>query len=323
MPDTGSPFRGQGFMGKVLIAAPVHAVLTDGLTSIGYECVMQESISQDIAFGLIGDCVGVITSTRLQLDKPLLDAAPALKWIGRMGSGMEVIDLEYANEKDIACFSSPEGNSNAVGEHALGMLLALMRRINWSHNEVAQGVWRREENRGMEIAGKTVGIIGYGNAGSSFAKKLLGFDAHILAYDKYNPEAIPAHIVKCADLSPIFEQADVVSFHVPLAKDTRHYFNADFIAQMRKSFILLNTSRGIVVDTIALYNGINEGKVTGACLDVFEQEPLAAMDSGLRTIIGKMAALPNIIMTPHIAGYTHEALYKMSRVLLDKIVSRF
>ena len=305
--------------GKVLIAAPVHTILTDGLKANGYSCVMNENISQRIAYELIADCVGVIISTRLQLDKGLLDAAPLLRWIGRMGSGMEVIDLEYADRKGIVCVSSPEGNSNAVGEHALGMLLALVRRITWSHNEIGQGIWQREENRGMEIEGKTVGIIGCGHAGSSFAKKLIGFDAHVLAYDKYRQEAIPPGIKKCADLNPIFEQADIVSYHVPLAKDIRYYFNKDFITKMRKPFILINTSRGTVVDTAAVYNGITAGKITGACLDVFEQEPLANMDAGLRSIIGQMALLPNVVMTPHIAGYTHEALFKMSKVLLDKL----
>ncbi len=309
--------------GKVLIAAPVHAVLLDGLKATGYECVMRENISQDIAYGLIADCVGVITSTRLQLDKGLLDAAPWLKWIGRMGSGMEVIDIEYANKKEIACFSSPEGNSNAVGEHALGMLLTLMRRITWSHNEIGQGIWHREENRGTELEGKTVGIIGYGHAGSSFAKKLQGFDVRILAYDKYRPDAIPSNIIKCDDLRPIFEQADIVSFHVPLATDTMHYFNADFIEKMRKPFILINSSRGTVVDTAAVYNAINDGKIAGACLDVFEQEPLSKMETGLQQMIAEMIASPKVVTTPHIAGYTFEALYKMSKVLLDKIAQHF
>ncbi len=308
---------------KVLIAAPVHAALTEGLAAHGYECVMHEQISQDIAYELIGDCVGVITSTRLQLDKGLLDAAKELQWIGRMGSGMEVIDLEYAESKGIMCFSSPEGNSNAVGEHALGMLLSLIRRITWSHNEIGRGIWRREENRGIEIEGKTVGIIGFGHAGSSFAKKLQGFDARILAYDKYQPEVIPSNIIKCNDLSPIFSEADIISFHVPLAAETKHYFNSEFVAMMRKPFILINTSRGSVVDTMALYAGMQSGKITGACLDVFEKEPIAAMSAGMRGIMDELNALPNVVLTPHIAGYTHEALFKMSRVLLDKITRHF
>ncbi len=304
--------------GKVLIAAPTHPVLIDGLSSIGYQCVLHEDISQDMAYMLIGDCTGVITSTRLQLDKALLDSAKQLRWVGRMGSGMEVVDVEYAAIKGVTCFSSPEGNCNAVGEHALGMLLALIRRITWSQNEINKGIWRREENRGIEIEGKTIGIVGYGHAGSSFAKKLLGFDARILAYDKYKPEGIPSNIIN-TNLDQIFSEADIVSFHVPFGPDTLHYFNADFIERMRKPFILINTSRGTVVDTAALYRGLQQKKVLGACLDVFEQEPLAAMDADLRDIVADLSASPNVVITPHIAGYTHEALYKMSKVLFEKI----
>ena len=301
---------------KVLIAAPVDAVLTEGLSAFGYECIVHENISQAIAYELIKDCVGVVTSTRLQLDKDLIDTAGELKWIGRMGSGMEVIDLEYAAIKGITCFGSPEGNCNAVGEHALGMLLALIRRIVWSGREMEQGVWRREENRGIELEGRTVGIIGCGHTGKAFAKKIQGFDTRILAYDKYNCEGIPAHIVTCKSLEQIFEEADIVSFHVPLQADTKYYFNEQFIAQMRKPFILINTSRGIVTDTMALLHGLSTGKVAGACLDVFEQEPLSGMDV---VIAAQLTSLPNVVVTPHIAGYTFEALYKMSRVLLEKI----
>ena len=156
--------------GKVLIAAPVHEALTGALTAAGYTCVMQENITQELAFRLIGDCAGVITSTRLQLDKALLDAAHELKWIGRMGSGMEVVDLAYAAEKGIACYGSPEGNCNAVGEHTLGMLLGLIRHIVWSQAEIKDGVWKREENRGTELEGKTIGIIGFGHTGRAFEK---------------------------------------------------------------------------------------------------------------------------------------------------------
>ena len=301
---------------KVLIAAPVDTVLTEGLAALGYECIVHEHISQAIAYELIKDCVGVVTSTRLLLDKDLIDAARELKWIGRMGSGMEVIDLEYAANKGIACFGSPEGNCNAVGEHALGMLLALIRRIVWSDAEMKRGVLHREENRGIELEGKTVGIIGCGHTGRAFAKKLQGFDTRILAYDKYNCEDIPAHIVTCKSLTQIFEEADIVSFHVPLQADTKHYFNEQFIAQMRKPFILINTSRGTVADTTALLKGLSSGKVTGACLDVFEREPLSGMHAG---VAEQLTSLPNVVVTPHIAGYTFEALYKMSRVLLEKV----
>ena len=304
---------------KVLIAAPVHPILTSGLEAMGYETVMQDKITQATAYKLIKDCTGVITSTRLQLDDSLIDAAPLLKWIGRMGSGMEVIDLEYAASKGIICFSSPEGNSNAVGEHALGMLLALIRRIVWSNNEMKEGTWLREENRGIELEGKTIGIIGYGHTGHSFARKLQGFDVRILGYDKYHQDGVKAPITNCESLEHIHEEADIVSFHVPLQADTHHYLDTAFIAKMRKPFILINTSRGTVVDLFALQKGLSSGKIVGACLDVFEKEPVSSMTAEMQQAMAEMIALPNVVATPHIAGYTYEALYKMSKTLLDKL----
>jgi len=304
---------------KVLIAAPVHSILVDGLMKLGYECIRHETITQDIGYMLIRECVGVITSTRLQLDRGLLDAAPQLKWIGRMGSGMEVIDLEYAASKGIACFSSPEGNCNAVGEHAVGMLLTLIRRITWSHSEIAAQIWRRDENRGIELEGRTIGIIGFGHAGAAFAKKLRGFDMRILAYDKNPIPDVPDYVEMCESLEAIYKEADIVSIHVSLQPDTVNYFNDAFVASMKKPFILINTSRGTVVNTMALYNGIKSGKVIGACLDVFEHEPVTLADKELRDTITELIFLPVVIVTPHIAGYTHEALYKMSKVLLEKV----
>lgn len=304
---------------KVLIAAPVHPVLTDGLTALGYQCLFHDNITQAIAHTLIADCTGVIISTRLQLDQALLDAAPHLQWIGRMGSGMEVVDSVYAAHKGIRCFSSPEGNCNAVGEHALGMLLTLIRRISWSHSELLDGIWHRDENRGLELEGKTLGIIGYGHTGAAFAKKLLGFDVRVLAYDNNSDKEMPPHIEKCANMDVIYNEADIVSFHVPLQADTINYFDLNFISAMQKPFILVNTSRGQVVNTHALKAGIESGKIRGACLDVFEQEPVTKSDPELRKITADLIALPQVIATPHIAGYTFEALFKMSKTLLDKI----
>ncbi len=305
--------------GRVLIAAPVHRILTDGLTDLGYECVAHEQINQQMAFGLVTDCVGIITSTRLQLNKELINAAPLLQWIGRMGSGMEVVDVPYAQEKGIACYSSPEGNCNAVGEHALGMLLGLIRRIGWSQNEIVNGVWKRDENRGRELEGKTVGIIGYGHTGAAFAKKLMGFDVRIIAYDKYNPDGVPPHIERCITMDELLDEADIISFHVPLQEDTMHYCSARFIESMLKPFILINTSRGPVVDTLAVYEAVKQGKIMGVCLDVFEHEPLLAMNDAELQALKGMLSMPNCVATPHIAGYTHEALYKMSKTLLIKI----
>lgn len=305
---------------KVLIAAPVHEVLTQGLQAAGYTCVTMEKIAQAQAIEEIKDCVGIVTSTRLQINKVFIDAAPQLEWIGRMGSGMEVIDVGYATDKGIRCHSSPEGNSNAVGEHALGMLLAMNKRIVNASNEVKTGAWKREQNRGIELEGKTIGIIGFGNTGRAFAKKLRGFDVKILAYDKIKPQHIPDGINICDDLALIFSEADIISFHVPLQEDTCYYLDAAFIESMRKQFVLVNTSRGKVVDTKAVEKGLNAGKISAVCLDVWEEEPISAMSADMRKRLDRMSAMRNVIITPHIAGYSHEALYKMSKILLDRIV---
>lgn len=306
-------------MKKVLIAAPVHAVLVEGLQAAGYELVTDIQITRDRAMQLIADCEGVITSTRLQLDKEMLDAAGSLKWIGRMGSGMEVIDTVYAAQKGVACFSSPEGNSNAVAEHATGMLLSLTKRISWSMREIMQGKWNREENRGMELEGKTIALIGFGHTGRAFARKLQGFDMNILAYDIQNQENIPSYVTFCKDLGPVFEQAEIVSFHVPLQKNTQNYLNQNFLDKMTQGFILVNTSRGEVVVTEVLKNGLESGKIKGACLDVWTGEPLEKMSKEERSVLEKIICLPQVIITPHIAGYSQEALYKMSFTLLKKL----
>lgn len=307
---------------KVLIAAPVHNILTRWLEANGYECLVLEKITQQEAMEIVGECTGIITSTRLQIDKILMDAAPNLQWIGRMGSGMEVIDLAYAAKMGIACYSSPEGNRNAVAEHALGMLLSLNKKIIKSNTEVKNGLWLRDENRGVELEGKTIGIIGYGHTGSSFARKLYGFDVNVLVYDKYLSDVVPKYMEECRNLDKIFAEADIVSFHVPLQHDTKHYLNYDFVEKMEKPFILVNTSRGRVVDTKALYDGLLSGKISGACLDVWEEEPIAAMSAEMKAYMDQIAGLQQVIITPHIAGYSVEALYKMSKALLDKIVMR-
>lgn len=307
---------------KVLIAAPVHSILTRWLDANGYECIVREQITQQEAMTLVQACTGIITSTRLQVNRELIDAAPQLQWVGRMGSGMEVIDLPYATKKGITCYSSPEGNCNAVAEHALGMLLSLNKKIVKSNTEVKEGIWLRDENRGVELEGKTVGIVGFGHTGSSFARKLYGFDVQVLAYDKYVRGGVPKYMEECSSLDRIFEEADIISFHVPLQADTRHYFGRQFLEKMQKPFVLINTSRGGVVDTKVLYDGLLSGKIAGACIDVWEEEPIVAMSIEMRHYLDIISPMPNVIITPHIAGYSVEALYKMSKVLLNKIVTK-
>lgn len=307
-------------LGKVLIAAPVHEVLTAGLESAGYELLRSEHITQEEGFRLLPACVGVITSTRLQLNRELIDAAPHLAFIGRMGSGMEVIDVAYAESKGIRCIGSPAGNSNAVAEHALGLLLALNKNIVKSFSELRQGFWLRDENRGVELEGKTIGIIGFGHTGKALARLLSGFGMRILAYDKYVPVPPGDRIQACDSLEPIFEYADIVSFHVPQEEANRHLFDARFAARMKKPFVLLNTSRGMVVDASILKKLLDEGILRGLILDVWEEEPLSKMSASSRLMLEELVSYPNVIITPHIAGYSMEALFKMSSILLKGII---
>ncbi len=307
--------------GKVLIAAPVHPVLTEGLLAAGYTLLVKEKITQPEAMELVKDCTGIITSTRLRVDRDLIDAAPQLSWIGRMGSGMEVINVAYATAKGIHCAGSPEGNCNAVAEHAMGLLLGLTKRIHWSANEVAEGKWLREENRGIELEGKTIGIIGFGHTGRAFAKKLQGFDMRILAFDTKVTGNVPEYVEYCVDLELIYKEAQIISFHVPIGPDTWHYLDEKFLSAMYQRFIVLNTSRGEVVDTKVLKKGLGSGKISAAGLDVWPEEPLDKMSDDERGRLNALKGLPNVIITPHIAGYSLEALYKMSRVLLEKLIT--
>jgi D-3-phosphoglycerate dehydrogenase len=307
--------------GKVLIAAPVHEVLREGLRAAGYTLLEMPDITQDRAAALLRDCAGVVTSTRLQLDKALIDTAPQLRWIGRMGSGMEVMDVAYAASKGIACLSSPEGNCNAVAEHALGLLLGITRRIAHSAEEVKQGLWLREENRGIELEGRCVGIIGFGHTGRAFAQKLLGFNTRILAYDIADIAEVPSHVRMCDSLEPIWEEGEILSFHVQITPETHHYLNHRFLERMQRPFFLLNTSRGAVVEPAALLAGLERGKIRGAGLDVWEEEPLGQMSAGSREKFESVLRHPGVIATPHIAGYTHESLRKMSEVLKIKILA--
>lgn len=306
-------------MKKVLIIAQVHPVLIDKLHAIGYQCDIREDMEPEQCVALIADYEGVITSNRLRVDARMIDAGTRLKWIGRLGSGMEIIDTDHARQNGIACFNSPEGNANAVAEQALGMLLALQHHILKAHIEISKGQWLRDENRGAEIEGKTAGIIGLGNNGSAFARKLTAMGLKVLAYDKYaNNYDLPG-IIPCDNLDLIFNNAEIISFHVPLFAETRHYFDADFLRSMRKNFVLLNLSRGPVVSLKSLYEGIKQGKITAAALDVWEQEPYWHMPGALKAIADELMSLPNFIGTPHIGGYSIEALYKMSHYLAEKI----
>jgi D-3-phosphoglycerate dehydrogenase len=307
----------------VIFIDSVHPVLEERLTNAGYLCLRHYQTSFEDLKEILPQAVGLVIRSRFTIHEDFLAYCPSLEFIARAGSGLENIDTQLCKTRNIKLYNSPEGNRNAVAEHALGMLLGLLNKLNKADKEVRAGIWDREANRGEELDGKTIGIIGYGNNGAAFAKKLRGFDVKVMAYDKYKT-GFGDHFVQECTIEAIQEQADVLSFHVPQNRETKQLFNAGFLEKMKKPFHLLNLSRGKIVETSALVKGLQTGQIKGAGLDVLEYEKKsfeAFFDQDMPADFSYLVQADNVYLSPHVGGWTTESYVKLSSVLADKILA--
>ena len=305
---------------KVLFIDNTHPHLQNTLERNNFVCHNALSLSKSEIEEKISDYEGILIRSRFEIDSQFIDKARNLKFIARAGSGLENIDVSYAKSKKIQCFNAAEGNRQAVAEHAIGMILSLFNNLNVSDLEVRKGKWNREKNRGIELSGKTIGIIGFGNNGSAFAKILQGFVVNILSYDKY----LESYLYQ-SSMQKIYKCADIISLHIPLTKETKYLVDINFINKFKKNIFLINTSRGKCVNTKDLIKKIKDKKIKGACLDVLEYEQ-SSFEQLTRNEENQdlkfLSQSENVILSPHIAGLTHESNLKISKVLSKKILSK-
>lgn len=305
----------------VLVTDYVDPVLLEGLFSLDYHPTYAPEMSRAEMETYLPLYKGVVINTRCSIRRSAIEKSPQLQWIARLGSGLDIIDLEAANEKNIHVISAPEGNAEAVAEHAMGMLLCLANKLIPADQGIRRGYWMREENRGWEIAGKTIGIIGFGNNGSAFGRLWLGWNVKVLAYDKYL-ERYGSEKVIPVELDALMDQADIISLHVPLTAETHEMINAQFISGCKPGCVILNISRGSVIDLKSLVDGLKSGHLRGTCLDVLPYEPPASGPEEYKKLVDELCMMDNVVLSPHVAGWTVESKRKIAEVLIGKIRER-
>jgi D-3-phosphoglycerate dehydrogenase len=311
-------------MRKVLFLDTNHPFLIESLRKLNLQCDEDYSSSKSAIENIIHHYDGIIIRSRFSIDRYFLEKASKLKFIGRVGAGLENIDISFAEEKGIKLIAAPEGNRNAVGEHALAMILALFNKIIKADNEIRKGIWLREDNRGVELEGKTIGIIGYGNMGKAFAKKLMGFDCEVICYD-IKPGLSDKHAHQ-VELEELFLKTDVLSLHTPETNLTKHMINETFLNKFKKPIYLINTARGSAVRTDDLMTAIKNGKVLGACLDVLEFEKTSfenffSKENTLPEAFQNLINSDKVLLSPHVAGWTVESKFKLAETIVHKITA--
>lgn len=308
---------------RIIIIDDVHQILEDKLTSAGIICDHDPKLDRNMLWERIHMYDGIVVRSKIIIDKELIDKGHKLKLIARVGAGMDGIDTDYATEKDIACLNSPEGNRDALAEHAIGILLALINNICKSNYEVKSGQWFREANRGFELKGKTVGIIGYGYMGQAFAQRLSGFDVNVIAYDKFKTN-YGNQYAKQVELEYIYKEADIVSFHIPLNKDNLYLVDDSYINRFEKNIIIMNTARGKILKTDDVVKNMKSGKIIGTALDVIEYEKTDSdfiPEEDFTEDFKYLTQNNNVVLTPHVGGWTVESKFKLASYLADKILN--
>jgi len=306
---------------NVLLLDRPSPVLINALKDMGLNPVAHYHSERPDLEDVMGECVGIVIRSRLTIDQSFLEEAPSLRWIARLGVGTEHIDLEACAKHQVEVFTSPEGSRDTVGEHAIGMLLMLLNRLAIADREVRRGEWIREGNRGVEIKGKTIGIIGYGNMGRAFAKRISGFEANVLAFDKYQSDYGDA-FARAADLKTIQRESDIISIHIPYTRENHYFIDGPFLAAFAKNIFVVNTARGTVLNTFDLVQAMKAGKVLGAALDVLEYEEMSFSSLDPNSLPEPFQYLRNserTVLTPHIAGWSFESKDGHSKVLVEKV----